>query len=106
MSEIWSRWLGASGDLSFFTLGNCASVVVTSWIAARKAGSAGVDVLDWVLTGGEDHALAACFPPDAELPPGWHVVGRVTDRGAAEAPLITVSGRHWAAAPGWDHFHR
>ena len=70
---------------------------------ARKLG---VDVLDWVLTGGEDHALAACFPPDAVLPPGWHVVGRVTDRGAAEAPLVTVSGRHWAAAPGWDHFHR
>jgi thiamine-monophosphate kinase len=65
-----------------------------------------VDVLDWVLTGGEDHALAACFPPDAELPPGWHVVGRVTDAGAEDAPLVTVSGRPWAATPGWDHFHR
>ena len=65
-----------------------------------------VDVMDWVLTGGEDHALAACFPPDAELPPGWHVVGRVTDAGAAQAPAVTVSGHPWAAKPGWDHFRR
>jgi len=70
---------------------------------ARKLG---VDVMDWVLTGGEDHALAACFPRDAELPPGWHVVGRVTDGGAAETALVTVSGRPRAATPGWDHFHR
>ncbi|HTJ68747.1 MAG TPA: thiamine-phosphate kinase [Actinospica sp.] len=90
---------------------------------ARKRG---VDVLDWILTGGEDHALAACFPPDAQLPPGWHVVGRVLEaeaehsRGqeppetsrtapsasaAPSAPLVTVNGAPWAtSAPGWDHF--
>ena len=50
LSETWSRWLAASGDLSFVTLGNFASVVVTSLIAARKAGSADVDVLDWIRT--------------------------------------------------------
>jgi hypothetical protein len=50
LPEIWSRWLEASGDLIFCTLGNCASVVVPSLIAARKAGSADVDVLDWIRT--------------------------------------------------------
>jgi thiamine-monophosphate kinase len=70
---------------------------------ARKLG---VEVLDWVLAGGEDHALAACFPADADLPPGWSAVGRVVDRPAAQAPLVTVSGRAWQAAHGWDHFSR
>ncbi|HET9169058.1 MAG TPA: thiamine-phosphate kinase [Actinospica sp.] len=70
----------------------------------ETAGKLGVEVMDWVLTGGEDHALAACFPPDAVLPPGWHVVGRVADREGPDAPLVTVSGRPWAVPPGWDHF--
>jgi thiamine-monophosphate kinase len=75
----------------------------------ETAGKHGVDVLDWVLTGGEDHALAGCFPPDAVLPPGWHVVGRVTERDDAPGgpdgmPLVTVGGRPWTSAPGWDHF--
>lgn len=72
------------------------------------AGLLGVDVLDWILTGGEDHALAACFPDTAALPPGWTAVGRVV--GPAEpatgAPLVTVAGRPWAGAAGWDHFRR
>ncbi|MEU7737688.1 hypothetical protein AB0B51_32230, partial [Streptomyces griseus] len=28
----------------------------------------GVDPLQWVLTGGEDHAIVATFPPDVKLP--------------------------------------
>ena len=68
----------------------------------------GVPVLDWVLTGGEDHALAACFPAGAALPPGWTTVGRVLERagdaGDEEAPLVTVDGRGWAGSRGWDHF--
>ena len=80
----------------------------------------GVDVLDWVLTGGEDHALVACFPADATLPEGWITVGRVLERAAAEAeaaagagvaggadaPLVTVGGQAWRGAHGWDHFGR
>ena len=65
----------------------------------------GIEVLDWVLTGGEDHALAACFPPDAQLPAGWHVVGRVTERAAGdEAQPVTVAGLVWSGARGWEHF--
>ena len=70
----------------------------------------GVEVLDWVLTGGEDHALAACFPPEAALPPGWTAVGHVLERavtGTAEGDevrLVTVAGRAWAGSHGWDHF--
>lgn len=66
----------------------------------------GVDVLDWVLTGGEDHALAACFPDASALPPGWTAVGRVLARAdqASAAELVTVAGRPWAGTAGWDHF--
>jgi len=57
------------------------------------------DPLDWILTGGEDHALAATFPPGAALPPRWSVVGRVsTGRG------IRVDSRHVEAMSGWRHF--
>src|SRR5205823_6561389 len=43
-----------------------------------RPGALGGDaVLDWVLTGGEDHALAATFPPDCALPPHWAVIGQV-----------------------------
>ena len=31
--------------------------------------------LRWVLTGGEDHSLAATFPPGTRLPPRWRVIG-------------------------------
>ena len=35
----------------------------------------GADPLDWLLAGGDDHALAATFPPDVDLPMAWSVVG-------------------------------
>lgn len=61
----------------------------------------GGEPLTYILTGGEDHALLATFPPDA-VPPGWTVVGAVTDG----APAVTVDGATWEAdaAPGWRHF--
>lgn len=56
------------------------------------------DPLDWVLTGGEDHALAAAFPPDVALPPAWRVIG-----GVSEGEGVYVRGR--VTGPGgWDHF--
>ena len=48
----------------------------------------GVDPLSLVLTGGEDHALVATFPPDAALPAGLDGrSGRV-----AEGEGVTVDG--------------
>ncbi|WP_106584671.1 thiamine-phosphate kinase [Murinocardiopsis flavida] len=53
---------------------------------------------DFMLAGGEDHALAATFPPDAGLPPHWHPIG-VVERGSG----VLVDGEP-AAVRGWDHF--
>jgi len=60
----------------------------------------GADPLDWVLTGGEDHALAATFPPFTELPDGWRVIGVVT---MAESG-ITVDGKPFSREAGWTHW--
>jgi thiamine-monophosphate kinase len=64
------------------------------------AAALGADPLAWVLTGGEDHALAACFPPNVELPGEWRVIGSV----AAGDPGVTVDGEPYDGAGGWDHF--
>ncbi|MGN6331084.1 MAG: thiamine-phosphate kinase [Motilibacteraceae bacterium] len=71
----------------------------------QDAGAAlGVDPLTWVLTGGEDHALAATFPAGTVLPPHWRLVGQVGER-AEGAPAVTVAGQAWADG-GWDHYRR
>lgn len=57
-----------------------------------------VDPLRWLLTGGEDHALAACFPSASDVPAGWTVVGRVS-----EGHGVLVDGAPYPH-PGWDAF--
>lgn len=63
----------------------------------------GVDPMAFVLAGGEDHALVACFPPDLGLPERWRVIGQVQPTGDT-APSVTVDGAAWEGATGWDHF--
>ncbi len=58
--------------------------------------------LAWMLTGGEDHALAATFPPGTALPSRWTVIGEV--RAAPGGPGVLVDGQAWAGPAGWDHF--
>ena len=50
----------------------------------------GVDPMQWVLTGGEDHAIVATFPPDVKLPARWKVIGEVLNPSAL--PQVTVDG--------------
>lgn len=62
-----------------------------------------------MLSGGEDHALAAVFPPEVRLPEHWHVVGTVGDAPETTAentgPRVTVD-RNVVENGGWDHFRR
>jgi thiamine-monophosphate kinase len=65
------------------------------------AAALGVDPYHWILAGGDDHALAATFPADVELPAEWLVVGSVADGGGG----VTVDGKRYTGGPtGWDHF--
>ena len=72
------------------------------------AAALGRDPIDWVVTGGEDHALVATFPPDARLPKNWSVIGAVVDRpDLGDVPLVTVSGLPpgaYTGPGGWRHF--
>jgi thiamine-monophosphate kinase len=66
----------------------------------RDAATAlGVNPLVWVLAGGDDHALAATFPPGADLPEGFQVIGSVH-----EGTGVTVDRKPWQGGTGWDHF--
>ena len=66
------------------------------------AAATGTDPYALVLTGGEDHALAATFADLAAVPDGWLVVGRVRD--PDPEPVVLVNGAPWEAAAGFDHF--
>jgi thiamine-monophosphate kinase len=71
--------------------------------SAAPAGSSGPAGLPrpliWMLTGGEDHALAATFPPGTALPAHWPVIGQVRQgRG------VRVDGHPFGGRGGWDHF--
>jgi thiamine-monophosphate kinase len=60
------------------------------------------DPADWVLGGGEDHALLATFPAEAMLPDGWRGIGHVLAAGEG-GPGVTIQGAA-STAQGWDHF--
>jgi thiamine-monophosphate kinase len=57
--------------------------------------------MEWVLTGGEDHSLAATFPAGVALPEDWRVIGVVRSGSG-----VTVDGETFAGAAGWEHFRR
>jgi thiamine-monophosphate kinase len=65
----------------------------------RGSGPEHARALAWVLTGGEDHALAATFPPGTALPQRWSVIGTVH-----EGQGVTVDGQPWSGSVGWEHF--
>nr|WP_051017477.1 thiamine-phosphate kinase [Rhodococcus sp. R1101] len=66
----------------------------------RKAGEAlSADPWEWILTGGEDHALAACFPRGVALPDGWRPIGVVL-----EGAGVTVDGEVREGSGGWESF--
>ena len=56
----------------------------------QVAAALGADPLAWVLTGGEDHALLATFPPDVALPAGWATIGSVQQSDGG--PGVRVDG--------------
>jgi thiamine-monophosphate kinase len=59
----------------------------------------GTDPLRFVLGGGDDHALAATFPAGTALPPGWTLIGSVS-----EGEGVTVDGGVYEGPTGHTHF--
>ncbi len=58
------------------------------------------DPLDWVLRGGEDHALLATFPPGVVIPDGFAVIGEVSEGDAG----VLLDGKPVTGKAGHDHF--
>jgi thiamine-monophosphate kinase len=82
-------------------------------VLAEVAAALGADPVRWLLTGGEDHALAATFPPGTELPHGWTPIGTVhhgNGEGGGDSSSssggggVSVDGEAYAGIQGWDHF--
>ena len=67
-------------------------------VVAAAAGAVGAEPWSWVLGGGEDHALVACF--DGAPPDGWRLIGRVLDG----PPRVLVDGADFGGYAGWQSF--
>jgi thiamine-monophosphate kinase len=64
----------------------------------RAVGAAlGADPLQFILGGGDDHALLATF--SGAVPDGWLEIGTV-----AEGSGVTVDGGEYDGPTGWTHF--
>ena len=67
---------------------------------ATAAAAYNVDPREWVMTGGEDHAILATFPSGAPVPSGFVAIGRVE----AGDPGVIVDGHRVGAHGGHEHF--
>lgn len=63
------------------------------------AAALGADPLQFILSGGDDHALLATFPTERDVPNGWLVIGSV-----GEGEGVTVDGVEPEGETGWQHF--
>ncbi|MBV9514163.1 MAG: thiamine-phosphate kinase [Mycobacteriaceae bacterium] len=75
-----------------------AALVADHDAVAAAAALLGENPWDWVLGGGEDHALVATF--DATVPEGWRVIGVVVEG----SPHVLVDGAPWQGSNGWQAF--
>ncbi len=64
----------------------------------------GADPLQFILGGGDDHALLATFPAGVALPDGWTRIGSVSALPAGGQSTVTVDGASYDGPTGWSHF--
>jgi thiamine-monophosphate kinase len=96
---------GLLADLGHISDASGVAIEVTSEAFAvpdemgDAARALGADPMEWIMAGGEDHAIAGTFPPDVPLPDGWRQVGSVRAGSG-----VTVDGAAYEGAAGHDHF--
>ena len=76
-----------------------SAALVIDEVLTSAAGAFNGNAMEWVLTGGEDHAFVATFSDALDVPAGWTVIGAVT---SGEADVL-VDGQPYEQA-GWRHF--
>jgi thiamine-monophosphate kinase len=67
------------------------------------AAATGADPMQFVLGGGDDHAIVATFPAGTDLPEGFVVIGSVAEPGE-EGPVVTLDGSSYDGPGGWTHY--
>ena len=70
---------------------------------ASAASAYNMDPREWMLTGGDDHALLATFPVQARIPSSFVVIGEVQAVGQSGAG-VSVDGHFVTGAGGHEHF--
>jgi len=95
--------LGHVADASGVVIDITTSKLVIGDPVAAVAQALGVDPLDYVLTGGEDHALVATFTL-GDVPTGWTVIGQVFEPSRGLDGGVLVDGHRTTSAGGWRHF--
>lgn len=90
-----ARASGVVLDLDGTALSEHASAV------AAALPDLGEDPMRFVLAGGEDHGLLACFPPDVALPGGFRRLGAVH---AGEPEVLVDGAASMMDRDGWDSF--
>ncbi len=91
--------LGHLADESGVRIDVATAVIPVHARLTEVASALGRDPMEWALTGGDDHALAATFPTKAVVPADWTPIGVVR-----EGSGVLVDGQQWASPGGWDHF--
>jgi len=98
--------LGHIADASAVGIDLRAAALEVAEPVASVAAAYGTQALGWVLTGGDDHALAATFPPEVLLPDGFVAVGTVVAADDGDDAPVTVDGTPWPDPAGHEHFRR
>lgn len=75
------------------------SLLVPEPLAATAA-AYNLDPREWMMTGGDDHALLAAFPDAKSVPKGWTIVGSVE----SGEPGVYVAGHLITRPGGHTHF--
>ena len=83
------------------TLDLDAGALAPDHAVENGAAQLGIDALDAILIGGEDHALLATFPSTTALPASFRRIGRVLVRGEQR---VLVDGMARPGRQGHDHF--
>ena len=70
----------------------------------HAVGSAlGVDPMEFILGGGDDHAIVATFPAGTDLPDGFIAIGSVGEPGEGGS-VVTLDGSTYDGPTGHTHF--
>lgn len=92
---------GRMARASDVTIAIDSSALPVDEVLASTAAAYNLDPLQWVLGGGDDHALLATFAPKTALPEGFMPIGRVAKRDGHD---VTVDGRAPDQVAGFEHF--